>query len=474
MDQKNKTIQVSTGDEITLKHVNVPLESNETEISLADLFLVLWRWKFLIILLTLLCFGGSVAGAMIQDANSATTSTIVEMRWEGITDGEYPDGQRFLSGNMFSANMYGQVIDTLGLSLNVNDVRRRIQVTPIVPSDIVTIIERGLQRGEQISYHPTSFRISLDHAAVGVTELQAQNILNELLTAFRLEFDRRYIQRTVVLDFQEQDFSLADYVIMLESLDSQLAFVRTATNSVLPEGNRFTSTTLGFGFNDILIRADLIESIQMNTMATRINNYQLTKDVDLLVSIYEFRIEQTQLRLDRDLEIQAGLEDLIENFVGNTNTIIIPGMDLSGQFSTDPYLNTLYANLVATQELIADHRSSINAKTRRIERLLGNDPSFLVTPEKQEEQRLILESELASTASEITRLGQDLEGLLSEYNDFVTRGFVSILAPAQIVSDVNTLLFAAIGTVLGGMIGVFAAFVIEYALNERSKRLNTN
>lgn len=458
-----------------MDNVSSNINSNyEQGLSLKDIFLIIWRWKWVIVIITFLGLLVSFSIGYIVGVNNSRVTTIVEFQWDGISKGEYPDGQRFDYGSAIDGSIINQVLEDVGSDLTITDIQQNLTVTPIVPDNVIEAAEKAFLQNISFTYYPTSFKLSLDYRGLGITKESGLNIVNLIIDTFRDSFERKYIDRTVILDYSNEDLTSYDYIESHEILSSQTQLIKNAISNVMPEGNDFISSQLGISFNDILVRVNLLESIELNNMESRINNYLLSKDADLLITIYEYRVEQLEYNLAEKEDIETELQLLITNYTGGTSTIIIPGMASEDQVMVEPYLNSLYENLVSTQADIASYEQDIAFYNLRIDRLNGDDPTFSVTQAKQAEEIIKVEESITSSASIISNIVEDTNILLTEYNLYVTRGLVKSVIPPQYTGGTNLVLFAIVGIVLGGIIGVGSAFVMDYRVkNKNSKEVTS-
>ncbi len=448
---------------------NESMIEEDPGISLKEIFTVVWNWKWVLIIITFIGLFVSVFAGYLVNKSDVQVATVIELQWNGINLGEYPDGQRFDYGGVFDGPVYGNVIEQMALDMSVDELKSSIKLTPIVPNNIQEIIINSLEKGVDYTYYPTSFTMTMDFSALNITETKAKNILTALVDGLRTEFERKYVQRTVILDFTEVSLDEYDYIEAYEILNSQVTLINNAISNVMPGANEFVSSTLGISFNDILVRTSVLRTIELNNMESRINNYLLSKDKDLLITIYQYRVEQYELSLAKEEDIETGLQTLIDNYVGSTSTIIIPGLDSGYNLDTDPYLNTLYANLVSTKTKIAEYEQDIIYYNLRIDRLEGNDPLFVVTPEKEAAEIANVEASIDGASVVLSNIVEDVDVLLTEYNLFVTRGLVKTLMPPQLVAGTSIVLYGAIGIILGGIIGFGVIFLLDYNANKRNE-----
>jgi hypothetical protein len=428
-------------------------------ITLKDIILIIWNRKILLIITSLVGLILAIIGGIIFNATNSKISTIVEFQWSGINSGEYPDGMRFDYTNLFESYIFANAIAELDMQdVTSNDVRANITVNPIIPSNVYDLIEAELLRGNQITYFPNVFSISVNYSKLNLNKEEGAQLLNLLIDYYRQDFEKKYIERAVVVDFTNVDLANYDYDEAHKILESQIVLIENAIDYVMPLAGNFVSTQLGIGFNDITVRTELIVNIDLQSISARINNYLLTKDIDLLVTKYRYDIEKLELDLAKYLAIEVGLQNMVDNYQGSTSVIIIPGLDMD-DIETNSYINTLYANLVEVKENIANAEQDIEYFNIKIDRLLGVDPLFIVTPEQVEAETAIVEASILSTNLVIGDIVEDLQIVLEEYNRYLTQSLINPVMTPQYVARVDLIIFALVGLVFGGSIGLAYVFI---------------
>ena len=438
-------------------------------ISLIDLFLIVWRKKFLIIALSFLglVLGGAVA--FVMNNNNETLATIVEYQWDGINEGEYPNGSRFEVSSAFTVNVYNLAIQDTNVTLTSNDIREELTITPIIPNNVVALIESSIRTGESFNYFPTSFKYSLNIGQLELTQEEGRVLLNSLIERFKTDFESKYIQKSVVLNYalSNIDNPNYDYTEIGLIFDNQLVLVENAIELIIENANNFVSVdnTLPLKtFNDVLVQIDLLRTLELNNMRALINTYVLTKNVDRAVIRLQFENETKTLELNKHQQILANLEQTIENFTGTTQTVIIPGFD--GTVNTTSYLETLYAYYIETYELIADLEQDIAFNNARIEKFKDESPNSNINPTEQID---IVEGIIEDLTLQLDELVNNTNALLNEYNTILVKDIASNVVSPVSEEGTNTLLFAAIGLVLGGMISLGVVF-IDHTMKEYKKK----
>lgn len=426
----------------------------EREISLKELFDVVWNGKFIIAIAAVALLVIGAVGAYVKDQFSSSVATIITLQWDGIGSGEYPDGTRFDYTETIQPYVITNALEEAGItSITSTDIRNAISITPIVPGNVAAMIQQSLENGEQISYFSSDYRIVLDNGALKLSVEEGRDLLNNLIDQFRNDFERKYIQNTSVLNFTNSDFTSYDYVDSYLILNTQIQLIDSAMEMKLEADPGFVSPTLGFGFSDILVRTSLLKQLDLEQISSRTSSYLLTKDVEYLKTKYSYTIEIKQLELDKALSKAANAQLLVDNYSGSVNTILIPGMDPSTILEINAYYDTLLGNLVTVQNEISILEEDIAYLEKQINRLEGNDPLFVVTPQKQAEEIVKVEAAITNAANELSGIVQDANTLLTEYNTYITSTIIKPLMAPQYESSVNMLLISAISFVVGAGLG---------------------
>lgn len=435
-------------------------EKSNYGMSLKDLFTLFWKWKWLFaIVIASFTLVFSIIG-YISSQNSGKVIAVVEFQWDGINLGEYPDGQRFDYNSMIDGPVLSESIADANLDLSSIELRKYLKITPVVPNDLDQIIERAKLQDINFTYFPSTFQLSIDVGLLGINKDTGKTLISLIVDRIRENFEEKYIEKTLILNYTADEISELDYIESLEVLKTQVELINSAISNQMPEASDFVSTKYNQGFNDIIVRLNLINDIFLSNMESRINNYLLSKDHDLLITRYSYLIELLNLDLDKELKLATEVTQLIDTYKGNTSTIIIPGMDVANQIPTEPYLNDLYQNLVNIQLSIATIERDIDYYEIRVQRLRGEDPSFILTPEKIETETAFVVSMISSISSDINSITQVTDDMISEYVRLVTRGSIRLITPVYF-DNTSFVLFVAVGFILGTISGVVSVFIFD-------------
>jgi hypothetical protein len=442
----------------------------EQEISLKELWNVIWKGKWIIILSAILGLVLSFAGVTFYNNNTSAVTTVITLQWDGISKGEYPDGEAFYYNEAIETYVLTNAIDATGLTLNTADVRDAMVITPIVPTSAQNLIVAALEDGEQLTYYATNYKITLSNGELGITVDEAINLLNNIITEFRSDFETKYLQSSVVLDFTDMDFQDVEYVDIYNIMATQANVIQTVMDLKATEDPTFTSQTLGIGFNEILVQLSLVQDIQLDEMNFRISSYLLAKDEEYLVTKYNYQIEQKTFEKET-LELQeTSTQTLIDNYTGSTQTILIPGLDASQVIEIETYYETLVQGLIDIQQQIAVLEKDIEYLELQVSRIEGTDPLYTVTQQEQDDNTVRVEQLITTADDELSSILEDANTILFEYNTYKISSVIKPLMTPAYEPGASTIMVVAVGAVIGASIaGLIVLFKHDWPKLEQTE-----
>lgn len=427
------------------------MENNKTnnqdvEITLKELFNVIWSKRYLLILVFVLGFVVFGIGGYVYNKSNETMSTYVSLQWDGIGKGEYPNGERFDYTEAVEPYVIQLAIDAQSLDLSAQEVREAIELTPVVPNDVEALIATALESGEQISYFATEYKVNLNFKDLKLTEAESRSLIEEIIVQFRIDFEKKYINQAIILDYTGIDFTDLEYTDIATVFDTQISLIEAKMATGLEANPGYTSSA-GISFSDIIVRSDLINTIELSQIKSRTNTYLLTKDEEYVKVNYQYQIELKELELTKETQIESDLQSQIDNYAGSLTTIVIPGYD--DVLDIDPYYDTLLTEIIAIQSSLAELESDLAYLQLQLDRLNGVDPNFTVTEQKQAEEIIIVETFISSADTKLSSVVEDANLLLDEYNQYLTSNIIKpLMSPVVSNEGLSTLVIAAIGSIL--------------------------
>lgn len=418
-------------------------------ISIKEVFNVIWKGRIFTLICALILAGVTLIGSFVYENSVTTVSTVVSLEWNGLTEGEYPDGSRFDYQNMFQLYVLSSAKGDVDVSTEA--LRENLTVSPVQPNDVLAIVENALQNGEQISYFASEYVIQLDVGKANITVDEGKTVLNNLIDDYRLDFEKKYVQTASILDFTESSYSDLDYVDTQALFKTQLDVIKVAMTTQVDTVGNYNGTN--YSFNDILAREDFIRTTSYSNYSSTIARYSLTDDLDALLSKLLFQKEETEAELAVATAKRDRIATLLANYTGGTSTIIIPGNNDDEDIVIDVYYQQLVEEQIAAEVEVATITEEVTAIETKIGRYNGTDPDFVVTEEEQTLAKLDVGYMIPRLNTSLKELVEDTNNLLLEYNTNLVSGQIAPLMAPQEVRNVPLLLFTVVGFVVGGVIG---------------------
>lgn len=125
-------------------------------------FEILRYLKRFSILIFLVSLAGAAAIYLYADGKQQyTASVIIRYTNDGISDGYTPDGSDLDVNEIYSSTVISQAMDALGASGRLSTIRSNISVTPVISDEQQTINDALLDKGEEVTYFPDTYKVSL-------------------------------------------------------------------------------------------------------------------------------------------------------------------------------------------------------------------------------------------------------------------------------------------------------------------------
>ena len=419
----------------------------DDSISLKELFSIIWKGKILIILVSIIFLLIAFIGGKIYNNKNAQLISVVSLQWDGIDNGELPNNQEFNPNNMFSISVLNEALNQAELNkINISDLRKNLNVTGIVPNDTVALIEQALKNGEKFTYHPTDFRITLNHGALGISKKQGIILFEALREQFRIDFEEKYIKNNTISEIIVDKLGTFDYADIYDIINAQILLIHNEINYLYGDDSS-VSNNIKSSLSALKINADRISKTIVQDVLASLNtpNYLLSKDPELTKGRYVTQIRDYEYKLTEKTAIKTDLQTLIDTYKGE-QIIIIPGTDV--QFETKPYLNSLYEKLVNTNAEIARINTSITELQDRIAKLPTPTEQQSSSYKAQIEQ---LESKITLAIEEVNLLTNNTIEVIEESNSLTMKNCLRTLTIPNEVMPQNIILISAIGCILGFM-----------------------
>ena len=349
--------------EVILRQEERPEEGiQEEEISLAEVLRVLLKGKWIIGSLVIAAILISFLYIMFFSPEIGNIQTIISFNYKGIEKGLDPNGKNKDVSMIKSPVVLDQVIRTLQLdqhNISSDDLRKNISITPVIPGNVTENIKRleedikgNINSLQEYIYYPNKYIIGFTVTRkLGISQQFAQQIVDEVVKQYQQYFYKTYSDMSVLASaIQPVEYDEYDYPEISTVIHNQLDIFKNYLSSKLNEenGNNFRSVETGLSFSDIMESISIIQQVDLGRLDSIIGAYNLTKNKEKLIKLYEYKIKQQELTMKQKNDEAALLTDIIQKYQKDQKLVFASmmstGTDGTGFLNvdeTDQYYNTL-------------------------------------------------------------------------------------------------------------------------------------
>lgn len=407
----------------------------------------------------------------LSTSNTYIASEVIHYNDEQAEKGLAPTGDKLDVNEIKSSAVMSKVVDKMGLTgiYSVDNLISRIDITPIEDKDKVAQKDAKLEEGEEYIYKPSTFIVSFA-ATSGEGPDFARTILDETLDVYFEQFSQKYVNvapaNNTIENLNKNDY---DFIEMMELIDTSIDNTLTTLYQRMEQNNYYRATQTGVSFAELVDDFTYLRQVKVSSLVSKIYNYQITKNKNVLVSDYTTRIDNNNISNEKDKSIVKDVVTVINAYVkkmresGNTNITYEYILDNLHERNLQDYVGD---QTVTYDELIYSWRDLNESKEYAIidsaycSYILNTFTSCtgrcggackfsdLTCTELCDDEyakiRAEVESEIDKLLNELTVLYDTTTKTNNEYNKYLGASYISVLSSASVRESVNVPLYTAI------------------------------
>ena len=398
-----------------------------------------------------------------------TATTVIRYANDAIEDGLTPNGSKLDVNEIYSSTVIKGAIEDLGLSCSVDEVRSKIKVRAIIPEEEDEKKEAAISKGEDYSYFPTDYIITLE-ADSDKSRTYAGNLLDAVIKNYYMFYSERYVDQLILPNnagnIRANDY---DYIecaeIIQESVKSIDDFL-LQKRSAYPD---FRASATGYTFSDLENIYSYISNNKVPELYASILRGKFTKDNALLLKKQKDRIESLEINLANNQEKYERLKYLIENYsekginstknatqdASNESTGSTIIMDVDG-YDRDLNVITTYDDLI--QEYVQIDQSL------QYDEIDKAHTEYLYSVFVDNKHNQVLNDAIDQEIDElVTMLNKEyavVKATARELNEYIGASYLNILNSVVTSQKVNVKLYLVLALVFFLVFGCIGAVVI--------------
>jgi hypothetical protein len=462
-------------------------EDNGERISLKNIFNILLSCKRFIVMFTCVTFILSILAVSVYmlfiQQSSGSVQALISFNFDGIDKGLDPHGKTFDIDKLKAPVVVDKVMDTMNLygrKLTTEDIRKNIDIQGVIPDDVINKIltinkmaEKDVTKLEELNeleYHPTQFMVTFkNEKKLGLDGDEANKVVNELLKEYKNYFIETYGDKNVLsIAVGELNYDEYDYPEVARIMKGQIDIITSYISDKKKVSPDFRSKTTQMSFGDIVSYLNIINDVDISRMNSLIYSYNLTKDKDRLLSLYQYRIEQYQLEMGKKQDEAQMAQAAVKAYQKDKNLIMMPGSNGETAGTTEfdqknEYYDQLLGRSVDAGVTASEDAREIEYYTKILEKINGTVVDEILRQKYSKE----VDSMVVSISKKMNNWVDITNKTVEEY--FETEVFnnaVKIPVPAQYKSSfISNVKIPALAVIVLTILAAFTAVVLVLLKN---------
>ncbi|BEP30367.1 hypothetical protein [Helicovermis profundi] len=252
-------------------------------------------------------------------------STIISLQFDGIEKGLNPDDTRFDYKNIVSEDVLKLVAKEANIKYT-KELLSSIEIKEVLPSNIVRTIKSRRIDGDNYTYYPNEFIVSIDTKSKnGLTKEEDLKFLSKFKEGYEKYFIDKYSYPFIGLSNMVSyfDYSKYDYPELTKIFKSEFNMISSYLDVLINDNKDFVSDK-GYTFKDIKETINISKDLDMDRIDSLVNRYELTNDVDILILKYKYMISRYELEKNKSISEYSSLDNLISIIKNNEHSVVIP------------------------------------------------------------------------------------------------------------------------------------------------------
>lgn len=413
------------------------------------------------------------AFAYVWHNQSYTASTTIKYTDADTETGLDKSGTKIDPYEIMSPRVIEGAVKSLGTDTSVEEIRSSITITPFIDETTKKTQEALTQQGETFEYYPNEYTVALTHRTSD--SKYGIQLMNKLLESYDEYVRETHTNAKKVADiFSGIDYSTYDYMEICDLYSEQFSSIIDLISSLNEQSPEYRSPKTGLTFGNLLYYFNSLRDMEYTKLYSYVRQGCLSKNKELLIKNYEYKIEQLNLaRAKKQEESNISYNLMIEFYKqykeGKVRT------DSTGLKDTDPdatsgyilheenkdKLETTYDNIITNyvdsgvdaikaEKSIAHYRMLIDA--------FSNDN---VSPEVKAIYTQKSE-EIIKTLDEQMRSYIEMSNeTLNSYNAYKGTQYISYLSSVSTKPKLSPVMIITFGIVAGLCAGMLIAVLTE-------------
>lgn len=234
--------------------------------------------------------------------------------FENAEKGLNVKGEKLDPNELIAPAIIEKVISSLKLNVSVEHIRSAITVSPLTDTVTKQKLQALTDKGEDYEYYPTEYVVSYKYSGK-LGEKYGVRVLNKVLEEYDNYIRENYSNHSKIANiFEDKNYADYDYMELCNMFESQINAGISAVATWNNTDRTFRSAKTGLTFSDLQKYFENLKSIDYMKLYSVVRVGCLSKNSEVLIKNYTFKIEENRLIAAKKAEAAALSYDLMTNF----------------------------------------------------------------------------------------------------------------------------------------------------------------
>lgn len=389
-------------------------------------------------------------------------SAVINYDSEGAEEGLTPLGTELDVNEIKSSAIMAKVMEELELNdqnYSLDDLIARLNIAEVADEDEEARKEAVLEDGEEYTYQPTTYIVSFE-ANSGEGQSFARKVLDKVLDVYFAEYSQNYLNTGYAANsLKDLDENSYDYIEMLEIIEDNITETLAFLEQCMTSDPYYRASSTGLSFGDLTGELNMIRSVDISSLYSKILEYQISKDKQLLLSNYRERIKNYEITNTVEEEQIADVVKIMDAYVekmresGNTNITyeyILDEvydknlLDSEGNVIGEGDQTVTYDQLIYSWRDHNDTKENALIDIAYCNYIISVFEKTSVRGEKYDALETEVEKGITGLVGQMETFYADVEKTTEEYNAYNGARNISMLSTVAVDKSLNVLMYTVI------------------------------
>lgn len=398
----------------------------------------------------------------LSRSQTYVASAVINYDSEGASEGLTPLGTELNVDEIKSSGIMSKVMDNLELgetSYSLDDLISRLSITEVADEDEEARKAALLEEGEEYTYEPTTYIISFE-ASSKEGEGFARMVLDEVLDVYFTEYSQNYLSTGYVANsLKDLDEGSYDYIEKLEIIENNVLETTTFLERGAQSDPYYRAVSTGLSYSDLLGEMNMVRSVDISALYSKVLQYQVSKDKQLLLSNYRERIKNYEITNEIEEEQINDVVQIMDAYVqkmresDNTNITyeyILDEvydknlLDSEGNVIGEGDQTVTYDKLIYSWRDHSETKEHALIDIAYCNYIISVFEKSSVNGEQYNTIKAEIEEGIKTLVEKMEVLYEDIEATTAEYNAYNGARNISMLSTVSVSKSINVMMYTAI------------------------------